>query len=88
VATLAVRVQDAQGRSVDGVTVIFAVEPAWEQRVFLTPERAITRDGMARAVLEPQTTGALRVMVHVENLTQQVSINVVPAPAGGAPASG
>jgi hypothetical protein len=87
VATLVVRVQDAQGLPVDGVTVVFAVEPAWEQRVLITPSRAVTRDGMARAVLEPQTTGAIRAMVHVENLMQQVTITVEPAPAGGAPGS-
>jgi anti-sigma-K factor RskA len=39
-------------------------------------------------VLEPQTTGALRVMVHVENLTQQVTITIATEPGGGAPGSG
>jgi hypothetical protein len=85
VATLVVRVQDTQGRPVDGATVVFAMEPAWAQSASITPPRAVTRDGMARAVLEPQTTGAVRVMVHVENLTQQVTITVGSAPAGGAP---
>jgi hypothetical protein len=85
VATLTVRVQDTQGRPVDGATVVFAVEPAWAQSASITPPRAVTRDGMARAVLEPQTTGAVRVMVHVENLTQQVTITIGSAPAGGAP---
>lgn len=88
VATLVVRVQDTQGGPVDGVPVVFAVDPAWVQSASLTPQRAVTHDGMARAVLEPQTTGVIRVMVHVENLTQQVTITVGTAPAGGAPSSG
>ena len=85
VATLVVRVQDAQGRPVDGATVTFAVTPAWEQSVSITPPRAVTRDGMARAVLEPQTTGALQVMVHVENLTQRVTITVATEPTRRGP---
>lgn len=88
VATLVVRVQDAQGRPVDGATVTFTVAPAWEQSASITPQRAVTHDGMVRAVLEPQTTGALQVMVHVENLTQQVTITIATEPGGGAPGSG
>jgi hypothetical protein len=76
VAELVVRVQDAQGRPVDGVPVVFALEPEWQQSASITPQQASTRNGMVRAILEPKTTGAIRVMARVENVTQAVVITV------------
>jgi hypothetical protein len=87
VAELTVRVQDAQGRPVDGVAVAFSVEPAWVQSVSLTPERTRTQSGTARAILEPATIGVLHVQAQVENLTQDILIRVSNAstsnPSGG-----
>src|SRR5262245_24395512 len=60
-AELTVRVQDAQGQPVDGVAVVFAVEPSWVDSVSLTPEHALTQGGTARALLKPGTTGVVRV---------------------------
>jgi hypothetical protein len=85
VATLVVRVQDAQGRPVNGVPVTFTVPPAWERSAYITPQQAVTHNGMARTVLEPRTTGALQVMVHVENLTQRVTITVSTEPTRRTP---
>src|SRR5215468_12719701 len=48
-AELIVRVQDAQGRPVDGVPVTFEVEPGWERRLALAPAQTSTRGGIARA---------------------------------------
>ena len=76
VAELVVRVQDAQGRPVDGVVVVFELEPAWQQSASVTPQQASTRDGMARAILAPELIGAIRVMARVENVTQKVVITV------------
>ena len=76
VAELVVRVQDAQGHPVDGVPVVFALEPEWQQSASITPQQASTRNGMVRAILEPKTTGAIRVMARVENVTQAVVITV------------
>lgn len=76
VAELVARVQDAQGRPVDGVMVEFAVEPGWTHSASITPPRAMTRAGVARAVLEPQTTGVVQVMAHIENLTQEITVRV------------
>lgn len=81
VAELVVRVQDEQGRPVDGVEVRFELEPGWQHSASVTPQQARTRDGMVRAILEPQTTGVLRVRAHVENVTQESSI-AVSNPAG------
>jgi len=76
VSELVVRVQDAQGRPVDGVPVVFALEPEWQQSASITPQQTSTRNGMVRAILEPKTTGAIRVMARVENVTQAVVITV------------
>jgi hypothetical protein len=76
VAELVARVQDAQGRPLDGVMVEFALEPAWAHSASITPPRAMTSNGVARAVLEPQTTGVVHVTARMENLTQQIAITV------------
>jgi hypothetical protein len=76
VAELVVRVQDAQGRPVDGIAVVFELEPTWQQSASITPQQASTRDGIVRAILEPKTTGRIRVMARVENVTQEVAIVV------------
>src|SRR5712691_13323879 len=71
-AELLVRVQDAQGRPVDGVPVTFEVEPEWARSIALAPSQTSTRGGIARAILyEPQTIGVVRVMARVDNVTAQ-----------------
>jgi hypothetical protein len=70
-----VRVQNAQGQPVDGVPVVFEVEPEWARLVSLSPSQATTRNGTARASLfEPQTTGLAHVMVRVDHTIQQATI--------------
>jgi hypothetical protein len=76
IAELVARVQDAQGRPLDGVVVEFAVEAAWAHSASITPPRAMTSNGVARAVLEPQTTGVVHVTARMENLTQSIGITV------------
>src|SRR4029077_20399331 len=77
VAELIVRVQDAQGRPVDGVPVTFEVEPGWARSIALTPSQTSTRGGIARAILsEPQTIGLVRVMARVDNVTTQATLTV------------
>ena len=57
-AEVIVRVQDAQGRAVDGVPVTFELEPEWARSAALAPSQTTTRGGIARAVFsEPRTTG-------------------------------
>jgi hypothetical protein len=56
--------------------VVFTLEPEWQQSASITPQQASTRDGMVRAILEPKTTGVIRVMARVENVTQAVVIAV------------
>lgn len=70
------RVQDAQGQPVDGVAVVFYVEPSWTQSVSLTPAEALTRHGKAHAILQPSTTGVIRVMARVDNVVRGANIAV------------
>jgi hypothetical protein len=83
VAELVVRVQDAQGHPVDGVPVEFALESEWQQSASITPQQASTHNGTVRAILEPKTTGVIRVMARVENVTQAVAIAVSNPGASG-----
>jgi len=75
-AELTVRVQDAQGQPVDGVPVQFQVEPAGERSASVSPQRAMTNSGTARAVFQAESAGRARVQVRVENTTQEAVITV------------
>lgn len=75
-AGLVVEVYNAQGQPVDGVPVAFEVASDWAQHASVTPQRAITQNGVARAIFRASTTGAVPVMAHVENMTQQIVIAV------------
>ena len=76
-SALIVRVQDAQGRPVDGVPVMFEVEPEWAESISLAPSQTSTRGGLARAILsESKTTGVVHVMARVDNVTAQARLTV------------
>ena len=76
-AEVIVRVQDAQGRAVDGVPVTFELEPEWASSAALAPSQTTTRGGIARAVFsEPQTSGVVRVTARVDNTTAQTRLTV------------
>jgi hypothetical protein len=77
VAEVSVRVQDAQGRAVDGVPVTFELEPEWAGSATLAPSQTTTRGGIARAVFsEPRTSGIVRVMARVDNTTAQTRLTI------------
>ena len=77
VAEVIVRVQDAQGRAVDGVPVTFELEPEWAGSATLAPSQTTTRGGIARAVFsEPRTSGIVRVMARVDNTTAQTRLTI------------
>jgi hypothetical protein len=72
-----VRVQDAQGRAVDGAPVTFELEPGWAMIATLAPSQTTTRGGIARAVFsEPKTTGVVRLMARVDDMTAQARCTV------------
>jgi hypothetical protein len=77
VAEVIVRVQDAQGRAVDGVPVTFELEPEWVGSATLAPSQTTTRGGIARAVFsEPRTSGIVRVIARVDNTTAQARLTI------------
>ena len=86
-AEVVVRVRDTQGQPVDGIAVLFSVEPSWTQHASLTPAEALTRNGEARAVFEARTTGVVPVMARVDNVTLGAAITAerrpIPSDAGG-----
>ena len=85
---LIVRVQDAQGRPVDGVPVTFEVEPSWAQSIALAPSHTTTRGGIARAVVSnPQTTGVVHILARVDTMTAQARLTVEKYGGGGSPGS-
>jgi hypothetical protein len=85
---LIVRVQDAQGRPVDGVPVAFEVEPSWAQSIALAPSHTTTRGGIARVVVsDPQAVGVVRILARVDTMTAQARLTVEKYGGGGNPGS-
>jgi hypothetical protein len=85
---LIVRVQDAQGRPVEGVPVTFEVEPSWAPSIALAPSSTTTRGGIARAVVSnPQTTGVVHILARVDTMTAQARLTVEKYGGGGSPGS-
>jgi hypothetical protein len=77
VAEVIVRVQDAQGRAVDGVPVTFELEPEWARSATLAPSQTTTRGGIARAIFsEPKTSGIVQITARVDNTTAQTRLTV------------
>jgi len=84
-AELVVHVRDAQGQPVDGIAVVFSVEPDWTQDATFTPSEALTRNGEARTNFQTTATGLVHVMARVENVTHSAAITVAshPSPFSG-----
>ena len=80
-AAVVVRVRDAQGQPVDGVTVVFSVEPSWTQNASFTPAEARTRNGQARSIFQANTTGVVHVMARADNVTRVATITVASRPS-------
>jgi len=74
-AELIVRVQNTQGQPVDGIPVEFQVAP--EGSASVSPQRALTNGGTARAIIQGQRVGTTQVRVRVEQTTQEAAVTVV-----------
>jgi len=77
ITTVVVSVYDAQGRPVDGIPVVFQVEPAQATNVSLTPQRVVTQRGKAETVVQPAQAGLVRITAMVEQTAHSVTIAVV-----------
>ena len=81
VAEVVVRVRNAQGQPVDGIAVVFSVEPSWTQNASFTPAEALTRNGKAQAIFRASTTGVVHVMARADNVTRVATITVTSRPS-------
>lgn len=86
-AELLVRVADAQGHPIDGVPVVFQVDPSWAAVAEVIPSRALTHGGRAQALFRSGLVGIVPVVARVEDTTEQLTI-AVSAPSGGVSAGG
>ena len=76
-AVVGVRVRNGQGQPVDGVPVVFELEPLWAHSAVLSPLQAVTQHGVARAIFaQPQTTGVVHITARVDNTTARTRITV------------
>jgi hypothetical protein len=76
-----VRVRDAQGQPVDGIAVVFSVEPSWTQNASLIPAETLTRNGKAHTIFQANTTGVVHVMARADNVTRVATITVASRPS-------
>lgn len=76
-----VRLQDAQGQQVSGVTVRFQVAPSWANHASVMPAEVITQAGQTRVTFQGDTTGNVPVSVQVENLSFEMTIDVDVRPS-------
>ena len=80
-ATLVVHVRDVNQAPVDGIPVTFQLGSQCQGVAALSAQRAITRQGQASVTLRTaNTTGACRIAVRVDNVTQELSVDVAPVP--------
>jgi hypothetical protein len=85
-ASLTVRVRDVERQPVDGVPVIFQASPACDGIVSVSPQRAVTHNGVAQASVQAQnTTGACWITVRVDHVSQEFSIAVSNTPSINVP---
>jgi hypothetical protein len=82
-ATVVVRVQNGQGLPVDGILVVFQVDPPRTQYASIRPARARTQGGRVRAIVRSDLVGQMRITVRVGALTKRATIMVVTPIATG-----
>jgi hypothetical protein len=83
-----VEVTDAQGRLVDGLPVTFRLPSDWESYASLSQPQTVTQNGVARVVLDPLTTGIIRVMTQVDDATREAVFLVQSRSGPGSGAAG
>ena len=81
-ATLSVQVRDVNDKPVEGVPVTFQFAGSECQGVMtLSAQRAVTVQGRASITLSTaNTTGACRIAVRVDNVTQELWVSVTSPP--------
>jgi hypothetical protein len=73
---LVVKVQEAQGRPVDGVPVEFEVDPSWAGNASVSPPHVVTRQGKAQTLFQASLVGVVPVTVRVDGSTEKILFSV------------
>jgi hypothetical protein len=74
---LVVKVQDAQGRPVDGVPVEFEVAPTWAGSASVSPPHVVTQQqGKAQTIFQANIVGVVPVTVRVDGSTEKILFSV------------
>ena len=74
---MVVRVQNEQGLPVEGLHVVFQVDPAWAKYTSVRPARAHTQGGKVRAIVRTDLVGLVRIAVRVGAVTKWMTIRVM-----------
>lgn len=72
-----IRVRNGQGEPLDGVPVVFEMDPAWERDAWVFPRRLRTTNGIARTQFWSGLIGVVQVTARVGETTKGVAIVVV-----------
>lgn len=76
-AAVVVRVQNRQGLPIDGMLVVFQVDPPRAKYASIRPARARTEGGRVRAIVRSDLVGQVQITVRVGVLTKRATITVV-----------
>jgi len=73
---LVVKVEEAQGRPVDGVPVEFEVAPTWAGNASVSPPHVVTQQGTAQTIFQASLVGVVPVTVRVDGGTVTILFSV------------
>jgi hypothetical protein len=73
-AEIVIRVQDEQGEALDGVPVVFEVDPTWDGDAAVFPQSTMTNRGIARVQFQADSIGVVNVTARVGQVTRTVPI--------------
>ena len=88
---ISIEVTDAQGDLVNDVPVTFRLPSDWVSYASLSQQQTVTKDGRARVVFEPATSGLIHITIQVDDDDTREATFLVHAPAlgcGGRPDGG
>jgi hypothetical protein len=81
---LVVKVEEAQGRPVDGVPVAFEVDPTWAGNASISSPHVVTQKGKAQTLFQASLVGVVPVTVRVDGSAEKIlfSVSVRGRPSG------
>lgn len=73
---LTAKVEDSQGRPVNGVPVTFRIQPDWQQVASVSPQQVMAKDGEAQAIFYSGMTGNVQVTAQAGGAQDTATITV------------